>query len=128
SKSSQAATIFCKSAFFFLCATTARPDCRLSCSLLRKLILRICDFINLMARSGWLLAIVVLLSGCVVGPDYRRPAALQSRPMPSVFTGETKTNSPDWKAAEPAAHLPRDAWWELFGNPELSRLEVLAAS
>lgn len=71
-----------------------------------------------------LLAIAVfctLLAGCAVGPDYERPAALQSQPLPKSFAG-------DWKTAQPAAHLPRGAWWEVFHDAELNRLERAATS
>ena len=46
--------------------------------------------------------------------------------MPSAFSGASWTNG-DWKPAQPSAHLPRGSWWELFGDPELNRLETLAA-
>ncbi len=71
------------------------------------------------------LAIALLLPGCAVGPNYQRPPALGTNAMPSAFS-ETTTNLGPWKPAEPAAHLPRGAWWELFGDAELSRLETLA--
>ncbi len=63
----------------------------------------------------------MLLAGCAVGPDYVRPPALKSEPLPKSFTG-------DWKTAEPAAHLPRGAWWEVFKDAELNRLEHAAMS
>jgi multidrug efflux system outer membrane protein len=75
-----------------------------------------------MTQLRWFVAVVALLSGCAAGPDYRRPAALLSQPLPPAFS--TVTNA--WKPAEPAAHLPRDAWWNLFADPELNRLESLA--
>ena len=68
-----------------------------------------------------ILASCALLAGCAVGPDYQRPAALRSQPLPASFAG-------DWKTAGPAAHLPRGAWWELFGDAELSRLELAASA
>ena len=69
------------------------------------------------------------LAGCSVGPDYHRPAALTSQPMPPEF-GEsaTATNSPDWKVAEPSAHLARGAWWKIFNSAGLDRLEFLATT
>ena len=33
-----------------------------------------------------------------------------------------------WKPAQPSAHLPRGSWWEMFGDPELNRLEGLATT
>jgi multidrug efflux system outer membrane protein len=75
--------------------------------------------------AGLLLAI----AGCSVGPDYKRPAALKSEPLPAAFSVTDSTNNVgEWKAAEPSAHLPRGAWWQIFDNAELNRLEALAAT
>ena len=57
----------------------------------------------------------VVLGGCMVGPDYVRPSA----PMTPAFK-ETE----GWKIAEPSDHLPRGAWWEIFGDPELNALQA----
>lgn len=56
-----------------------------------------------------------LLSGCVVGPDYRRPAA----PVPS----DAKLREVELIAAArvSAEKLP-DHWWRLYRDPELDRL------
>jgi multidrug efflux system outer membrane protein len=76
--------------------------------------------------AGGVLAVLVLgLSGCVVGPPYQRPAALGTNALPKKFEGVT-TNA-QWKAAEPQAHFARGAWWEIFSDPELNRLESMAA-
>jgi multidrug efflux system outer membrane protein len=48
--------------------------------------------------------------------------------MPASFAGATATNAGEWKSAQPSAHLPRGSWWELFGDPELNRLEALATT
>src|SRR6266576_2059609 len=69
-----------------------------------------------------------LLAGCAVGPDYHRPSALTANPMPAAFGDAAITNLGNWKTAEPSAHLPRGAWWELYDDPELNRLESLAAT
>jgi outer membrane protein, multidrug efflux system len=73
--------------------------------------------------SGLLAAV---LAGCTVGPKYQRPAALGTNAMPASFAGTTSTNAGSWKPAQPSAHLPRGAWWDIFGDAELNRLEVLA--
>ena len=70
----------------------------------------------------------VLFVGCAVGPDYDRPPALPHAPMPATFGDAAFTNAGQWKAAEPSADVPRGAWWERYGDPELSRLESLAAT
>ena len=76
--------------------------------------------------SAMLLA--VSLVGCAVGPDYKRPAALPSQPLPNKFGDDvsTNTNQGIWKIAEPSAQLPRGEWWQSFNDSELNRLENLA--
>jgi NodT family efflux transporter outer membrane factor (OMF) lipoprotein len=65
----------------------------------------------------------LMAAGCAVGPEYHRPAALKSQPLPTAFT----TNGVVWKPAAPGASLPRGSWWTAFEDPELNRLENLAA-
>jgi multidrug efflux system outer membrane protein len=72
--------------------------------------------------------LALLLAGCSVGPNYHRPAALGTNAMPASFAGTTATNAGEWKTAQPSAHLPRGAWWEMLGDPELNRLEGLATT
>jgi len=67
-------------------------------------------------------AACVLVAGCAVGPDYKRPEATSR--MPDSYAGATN----QWKIAEPQAHLPKGAWWEIFGDSELNSLEVDAAA
>ena len=72
--------------------------------------------------------IALVLAGCAVGPNYHRPPALGTNALPTSFTGAAATNAGNWKLAEPSAQLPRGAWWEVFGDPELNRLEALATT
>ena len=58
------------------------------------------------------------MSSCTVGPDYVRPTA----PMSPDFREVS-----GWKVAEPRDEILRGAWWELFGDPELSALEEQVA-
>lgn len=74
-----------------------------------------------------IIGIGIILAGCSVGPDYKRPAALQNQPQPKAFTVTTEgTNQVVWKVAQPSANVPRGYWWQLFGDSELNRLELLA--
>jgi multidrug efflux system outer membrane protein len=70
----------------------------------------------------------LLLAGCAVGPHYQRPAVLGTNAMPASFAGATATNAGVWQPAQPSAHLPRGAWWEMFGDHELNHLEELATT
>jgi multidrug efflux system outer membrane protein len=44
--------------------------------------------------------------------------------MPATYAGAVD----GWKTAAPQAHLPKGAWWEVFGDAELNRLEAEAAT
>lgn len=62
---------------------------------------------------------LVLLAGCTVGPDYKRPEATA---MPAAYAGATN----GWKVAQPQAQFPKGTWWEIFGDAELNGLESQA--
>ncbi|HEU5047827.1 MAG TPA: efflux transporter outer membrane subunit [Rickettsiales bacterium] len=59
-------------------------------------------------------AAALLLASCAVGPDYVRPATEQ----PKSFK-----EAQSWKQAEPKDTEIRAKWWEVFGDPELNKLE-----
>jgi multidrug efflux system outer membrane protein len=63
------------------------------------------------------LLLLPAFAGCVVGPRYQKPDV--ARLTPADW---------HWKIAEPNDALPKGAWWELFNDPELSRLERAAAA
>ena len=66
--------------------------------------------------------LAILLAAChPVGPDYHTPAA----PQPAAW----HTEGP-WRQGEPKDQIPKGAWWEIFQDAELNRLEssVLAAN
>ena len=65
--------------------------------------------------------LLAFAGGCMVGPDYHRPAPLGTNAMPPAFSSNAA-----WKTAAPAAHLPRGQWWQVFADPDLNRLEELA--
>jgi NodT family efflux transporter outer membrane factor (OMF) lipoprotein len=64
----------------------------------------------------------LLLGGCMVGPKYVKPDTPMTtsfkEPPPESFK-ETK----DWKFAKPGTPSLPAAWWELFGDAQLSALE-----
>ena len=55
-----------------------------------------------------------MLSGCMVGPDYHRPA---------VATPATWKELPGWTQAQPDADGPKGDWWTGFNDPLLNELE-----
>jgi NodT family efflux transporter outer membrane factor (OMF) lipoprotein len=63
--------------------------------------------------------VVLLLGGCMVGPDYTKP---------SVPVTPAYKETDGWKVAEPSDHLPRGQWWAIFGDPDLHALEEKVAT
>src|SRR6266404_4395623 len=74
---------------------------------------------------------LVLLAGCAVGPDYKRPEATT---IPAAYAGATNVVATDtgatngWKVAEPQAQMSKGNWWEIFGDTELNGLESQASA
>jgi NodT family efflux transporter outer membrane factor (OMF) lipoprotein len=58
--------------------------------------------------------VCLLLAGCMVGPDYKRPDA----PAPVAFK-----ELAGWKISQPADAIDKGAWWTVYHDPELDRLE-----
>jgi multidrug efflux system outer membrane protein len=73
------------------------------------------------SRLSLPLAALTLLTGCLVGPDYKRPAATT---IPAAFAGATN----GWKVAQPQAQFPKGNWWEIFGDAKLNELEVQSSA
>jgi len=57
--------------------------------------------------------ICIFLSGCAVGPDYKRPDAPVS---------ETFKELEGWTSARPQDDVPRGQWWSVFGDAQLDQL------
>ena len=55
----------------------------------------------------------VVLSGCVLGPDYQRPAAAQPLEL---------RHTPGWKVAQPAEFDAGVAWWTIYQDAPLADL------
>jgi NodT family efflux transporter outer membrane factor (OMF) lipoprotein len=68
------------------------------------------------------ICLLLLSSACMVGPNYKRPAA----DVPAAFK-EPPTNNPEeinrWKPAQPNEAAVRGKWWEIYNDPELNGLE-----
>lgn len=64
-------------------------------------------------------ASALLLAGCALGPDYEKPVVA----TPAAFA-----EPGPWKVAVPRDHLPRDAWWTIYNDAELSRLQTETAA
>jgi NodT family efflux transporter outer membrane factor (OMF) lipoprotein len=68
---------------------------------------------------------VLLLTSCMVGPDYTRPSV----PMTLAYK-EAPPPGEGWKLAQPSDEMARGQWWEIFGDPQLNALaaQVTAAN
>ncbi|KWR87397.1 efflux transporter outer membrane subunit [Cupriavidus sp. IDO] len=67
------------------------------------------------------LACALLLAGCAVGPDYKRPDA----PVSATFKeapADAEAWTGEWKTAEPQDANARAQWWQLFGDSQLDAL------
>jgi NodT family efflux transporter outer membrane factor (OMF) lipoprotein len=63
-----------------------------------------------------LAGLLLLSSACMVGPNYKRPAA---PPTPAF-----KEPPPEgWKEAQPNDGAIKGKWWELYNDPQLNTLE-----
>jgi NodT family efflux transporter outer membrane factor (OMF) lipoprotein len=81
--------------------------------------LRFKTFLGLSPGPGRLSPVMIagmllLLSGCTVGPNYVRPP---------TAAPEAYKETPGWKVAQPRDELPRGAWWEIYNDPKLNALE-----
>lgn len=66
--------------------------------------------------AGIVAAALLVSSGCMVGPSYRRPPA----PVPAAF----KEKPPEgWKEAQPSDGQLKGKWWEIYSDPRLNALE-----
>jgi outer membrane protein TolC len=65
-------------------------------------------------------AIGFLLSGCMVGPRYVKPAVPVT---PNFAETEQRREGDGWKVAQPDDDLIRGKWWELYGDATLNDIE-----
>jgi len=66
--------------------------------------------------------LALLLAGCMVGPRYARPNVPTTPTYKEDVPGSFK-ESDQWRRANPADQASRGNWWEIFGDPELNKLE-----
>ena len=69
----------------------------------------------------------LLLAGCTVGPQYIKPTV----PMAAKYKEEAASSFKErdqWQPARPGDQISRGKWWEIFGDPELDKLEEQVAA
>ena len=69
-------------------------------------------------RTAPVCALVLLLGGCLVGPNYHRPAV----PVPPEYK-----ELEGWTIAQPSADAPKGNWWIIFHDPLLDSLEPMVS-
>jgi NodT family efflux transporter outer membrane factor (OMF) lipoprotein len=73
-----------------------------------------------MKRSWQIAAFAPLFcASCTIGPKYQQP----STPTPVAL--KEMAGNDQWKMATPSDEMLKGTWWEIFGDPQLSRLEEL---
>lgn len=76
------------------------------------------------ARAPALLAPVLFLAGCAVGPNYSRPAAIvvpaNNPPPPDAFK---EAQAAGLQPATPSDAFRKGTWWEIYNDPDLNALE-----
>jgi NodT family efflux transporter outer membrane factor (OMF) lipoprotein len=61
-----------------------------------------------------LVAALMLVTGCAVGPDYVKPVPVAPDAYKEML---------GWKVAQPKDDVLRGPWWEIYGDPQLNALE-----
>lgn len=67
-------------------------------------------------KKSALIGLVIFLTGCAVGPDYKRPPVA----VPAAYK---EAPPPGWKVANPQDEFDRGEWWKVFHDPVLNALE-----
>jgi NodT family efflux transporter outer membrane factor (OMF) lipoprotein len=73
-----------------------------------------------------LVLLIVALEGCTVGPKYVKPS-VPTAPAYKEDTPASFKESEQWQPAHPGDQTSRGNWWEIFSDPELSKLEEQVA-
>ncbi|MFU1949349.1 TolC family protein, partial [Bordetella avium] len=71
------------------------------------------------ARLSALLAALLVLAGCAVGPDYHQPAAA----TPARYKEAAPQEAGNWKTAQPSEAALRGEWWKIFGDTALNAMQ-----
>jgi len=75
------------------------------------------------SKTILLVAAMLMLGGCMVGPNYSKPAvplspAFKESPPAAFKEGD------GWKTATPSDQVLRGDWWTMFQDPQLNALET----
>jgi NodT family efflux transporter outer membrane factor (OMF) lipoprotein len=67
--------------------------------------------------------VTLALSGCMVGPKYTVPTASAPPAYKESLQQQHYKENVGWQVAKPEDAIPRGAWWTIFHDPELNKLE-----
>jgi NodT family efflux transporter outer membrane factor (OMF) lipoprotein len=67
--------------------------------------------------------LVSLVSGCMVGPNYERPAAIAAPVFKEAPTDPPPAND-GWKPGQPSDQAMKGDWWRMYRDPQLDTLEA----
>jgi len=73
-----------------------------------------------------LVLMAMAFAGCTVGPKYVKPSVPMTPAYKEAAPAAFKETEP-WHTGQPADHANRGNWWEIFGDPELNKLEEQVA-
>src|SRR6202044_2519921 len=65
----------------------------------------------------------LLLAGCMVGPQYKRPAAITAPAFKEAPPPQTAAND-GWKPGQPGDQKLKGDWWRMYQDPQLDALEA----
>ena len=74
------------------------------------------------ARLGGLV-LSLLLDGCTVGPKYHGPPREAVADLPARFKNAPR-GAAEWRVAQSDEKDAGGAWWRVFKDPELTRMEA----
>ncbi len=66
---------------------------------------------------------VLLLAGCMVGPQYKRPAAITTPSFKEEAPVTQADGSDGWKPGQPSDQKLKGDWWLMYQDRQLSTLE-----
>jgi NodT family efflux transporter outer membrane factor (OMF) lipoprotein len=64
----------------------------------------------------------LLLAGCMVGPQYKRPAAITAPTFKEAPTEQAANDG--WKPGQPSEQKLKGNWWSMYQDPQLDALEA----
>src|SRR3984885_15244905 len=67
--------------------------------------------------------LVSLAAGCMVGPNYERPAAITAPVFKEAPTDLPPAND-GWRPGQPSDQALKGDWWRVYQDPQLDALAV----